>query len=141
MYMVNRAKNFKASPANRHKKYNDDKSWLKTFTQWLSKNKWTIAIVGAVAILAPLLIMALFNKPIADDFAFFSEAQSDNPIATAARFYLDENGRAGHGFFTATLYGLFGERAVVVGAIVLLIGLAFSLIWLARTILVKDIGR
>lgn len=135
--MVNRVKNFKASPANRHKKYNDDKSWLKTFTQWLSKNKWTIAIVGAVAILAPLLIMALFNKPIADDFAFFSEAQSDNPIVTAARFYLDENGRAGHGFFTATLYGLFGERAVVVGAIVLLIGLALSLIWLARTILVK----
>ena len=138
--MVNRVKNFKASPTDRRKKYNDDKSWLKTFAQWLSENKWTIAIVGAVAILAPLLIMALFNKPIADDFAFFSEAQSDNPIATATRFYLDENGRAGHGFFTATLYGLFGERAVVVGAIVLLIGLALSLIWLARTILVKILG-
>ena len=104
MCMINRAKNFKASPTNRHKKYNDDKSWLKTFTQWLSKNKLTIAIAGAVAILAPLLIMALFNKPIADDFAFFSEAQSDNPIATATRFYLDENGRAGRDLFYFVLF-------------------------------------
>ena len=137
MYTVNRVEDFKASPNNRRKKYNDDKSWLKTFTQWLSENKWTIAIVGAAVILAPLLIMALFNKPIADDFTFFSEAQSDNPIATAARFYLDENGRAGHGFFTAMLYGLFGERAVVVGVVILLMGVMISLIWLARTILVK----
>lgn len=84
-----------------------------------------------------LIVMALINKPIADDFAYFSHPLIKNPFKFTYDFYFTQTGRLAQAFFVSVLYRIFGSGAVTAGPIIELFSLFITLTWLYYLLLNK----
>lgn len=85
-----------------------------------------------------LLVAAAFlARPIADDYAYFSNAAIDNPFKFMYDFFMHQTGRLGQGFFVSTLHALFGDAAVIAGALIQLVALIGVSVWLTYLLLSK----
>lgn len=91
------------------------------------------AIVGA-SLLTMLVIVALFNRPIADDYTVFSSNFIGNFFSTIVHFFSEWTGRVGQSY-VSLVYKVFGpDRATV---IIPLLSLCF--VWLSTMYLLHII--
>lgn len=90
------------------------------------------------SILISLIILAaMMMRPVADDYAYFSDPTFGNPFKFAAHYYMDWTGRSSQAFWMSVLHNVFGNKVVIYGTILQTIILIFSAILLIFTILRK----
>lgn len=97
--------------------------------------RWRCLMVGAISgvVLTVILLMAVFTRMIADDYAFLNtHYSSPNPFKSASYFYFLENGRGGYAFALRAVNYFFHDRTTVVATLILL-----ALLFLASFILAK----
>lgn len=94
---------------------------MKMFIKKIINSSNVLIVTYTTALLSPLVIMALLMRPIADDYAYFSDPHIGNPFEFAMYSYLEQTGRALQAFWTSALYVVFNDKAVIFGAIIQLI--------------------
>ena len=99
-------------------------SWKDKLAKTLENRRYLIIITICLVILAPFLVMAIFNQPIADDYVFFSLDHPGNPFATVAESYLNWSGRLSPTFLISVFYHFWGSKTPAIMAIFLLVSLA-----------------
>ena len=99
-------------------------SWKDRLIKTLESRRYLIIITICLVILVPFLVMALFNQPIADDYAFFSQKHPGNPFVTMAGSYLHWTGRLSPNFLVSIFYYFWGSKTPATMAIFLLVSLA-----------------
>lgn len=99
-------------------------SWKDKLIKALESRRYLIIITICLVILAPFLVMAIFNQPIADDYVFFSLDRPGNPFATVAESYLNWSGRLSPTFLISIFYHFWGSKTPAIIAIFLLVSLA-----------------
>ena len=99
-------------------------SWKDKLSKTLENRRYLIIITICLVILAPFLVMAIFNQPIADDYVFFSLDRPGNPFATVAESYLNWSGRLSPTFLISIFYHFWGSKTPAIIAIFLLVSLA-----------------
>ena len=77
-----------------------------------------ILIVTFSVLLSSLLTGMLMMRPVADDFAYFSDPLISNPFGFAVHYYMDWTGRFMQAFWMSTLYRVFGDEVVTYGALI-----------------------
>jgi len=97
----------------------------------------TIYIAVSTLIIGLLTAAAILARPIADDYAYFSNPSIDNPFKFMYDFFMNQTGRLGQGFFVSTLHAIFGDGATTAGAIIQLVALVGVSIWLAYLLLAR----
>ena len=103
-------------------------SWKDKLAKTLENRRYLIIITICLVILAPFLVMAIFNQPIADDYVFFSLDHPGNPFATVAESYLNWSGRLSPTFLISVFYHFWGSKTPAIMAIFLLVSLTVVLI-------------
>lgn len=99
-------------------------SWKDRLAKTLESRRYLIIITICLVILAPFLAMAIFNQPIADDYAFFSLSHPGNPLTTMTESYLSWSGRLSPAFLISIFYHFWGSKTPAIMAIFLLVSLA-----------------
>ena len=99
-------------------------SWKDKLAKNLKNRRYLIIITIYLVILAPFLVMAIFNQPIADDYAFFSQKHPGNPFITMTDSYLHWTGRLSPNFLVSIFYHFWGSKTPAIMAIFLLVSLA-----------------
>lgn len=99
-------------------------SWKDKLAKTLENRRYLIIITICLVILAPFLVMAIFNQPIADDYVFFSLDHPGNPFATTTESYLNWSGRLSPTFLISVFYHFWGSKTPAIMAIFLLVSLA-----------------
>lgn len=99
-------------------------SWKDKLAKTLENRRYLIIITICLVILVPFLVMALFNQPIADDYAFFSMDRPGNPFTTVTESYLNWSGRLSPAFLISIFYHFWGSKTPAIMAIFLLVSLA-----------------
>lgn len=99
-------------------------SWKDKLSKTLENRRYLIIITICLVILAPFLVMAIFNQPIADDYVFFSMDRPGNPFTTVTESYLNWSGRLSPTFLISVFYHFWGSKTPAIMAIFLLVSLA-----------------
>lgn len=99
-------------------------SWKDKLAKTLENRRYLIIITICLVILAPFLVMAIFNQPIADDYVFFSLDHPGNPFTTVTESYLNWSGRLSPTFLISVFYHFWGSKTPAIMAIFLLVSLA-----------------
>lgn len=99
-------------------------SWKDKLAKTLENRRYLIIITICLVILAPFLVMAIFNQPIADDYVFFSMDRPGNPFTTVTESYLNWSGRLSPTFLISIFYHFWGSKTPAIMAIFLLVSLA-----------------
>ncbi len=99
-------------------------SWKDKLAKNLESRRYLIIITICLVILAPFLVMAIFNQPIADDYVFFSLDHPGNPFTTVTESYLNWSGRLSPTFLISIFYHFWGSKTPAIMAIFLLVSLA-----------------
>lgn len=98
-------------------------SWKDKLAKTLENRRYLIIITICLVILAPFLVMAIFNQPIADDYVFFSMDRPGNPFTTVTESYLNWSGRLSPTFLISIFYHFWGSKTPAIMAIFLLVSL------------------
>lgn len=98
--------------------------WKDRLIKTLESRRYLIIIAICLVILAPFLVMAIFNQPIADDYVFFSMDHPGNPFTTVTESYLNWSGRLSPTFLISIFYHFWGSKTPAIMAIFLLVSLA-----------------
>lgn len=107
-------------------------SWKDKLAKTLENRRYLIIITICLVILAPFLVMAIFNQPIADDYVFFSLDHPGNPFATVAESYLNWSGRLSPTFLISVFYHFWGSKTPAIMAIFLLVSLVIVSVWFIK---------
>ena len=107
-------------------------SWKDKLAKTLENRRYLIIITICLVILVPFLVMALFNQPIADDYAFFSQKHPGNPFVTMAYSYLHWTGRLSPNFLVSIFYHFWGSKTPAIMAMFLLVSLVVVSVWFIK---------
>ena len=107
-------------------------SWKDKLAKTLENRRYLIIITICLVILAPFLVMAIFNQPIADDYAFFSQKHPGNPFVTMAYSYLHWTGRLSPNFLVSIFYHFWGSKTPAIMAMFLLVSLVVVSVWFIK---------
>ena len=94
-------------------------------------------IIFSSVLLSLIYTLALIMRPLADDYAYFSDPLIGNPFKFAMHYYIDWTGRSGQAMWVSVLYRIFGNHVVNYGTIVQHTLLVLSAVFLAFCILHK----
>ena len=100
-------------------------------------NAYLLVLIYSSVLLSLIIILALMMRPVADDYAYFSDPNIHNPFTFAFHYYMDWTGRSGQAFWVAVLYKAFGNQVVIYGAILQQILLVLASIFLVYSIFYK----
>lgn len=91
----------------------------------------TISILVSGFFLSSLVIMALLNQMVADDYSYFySISNSATPFHYIFEHYMTHNGRLSQASFVAISYGIFGSHIVKLVPVFIIFAMTASLSWL-----------
>lgn len=107
-------------------------SWKDKLAKTLENRRYLIIITICLVILAPFLVMAIFNQPIADDYVFFSMDRPGNPFTTVTESYLNWSGRLSPTFLISIFYHFWGSKTPAIMAIFLLVSLVIVSVWFIK---------
>ena len=107
-------------------------SWKDRLMKAFESRRYLIIITICLVILVPFLVMALFNQPIADDYAFFSQKHPGNPFVTMAYSYLHWTGRLSPNFLVSIFYHFWGSKTPAIMAMFLLVSLVIVSVWFIK---------
>ena len=107
-------------------------SWKDRLTKAFESRRYLIIITICLVILVPFLVMAIFNQPIADDYAFFSQKHPGNPFVTMAYSYLHWTGRLSPNFLVSIFYHFWGSKTPAIMAMFLLVSLVIVSVWFIK---------
>lgn len=98
-----------------------------------------ICVFSISTLLFGVVIMLLFlMKPVADDYAYFSDSLIHNPFKFAVHYYEDWTGRFMQAFWMSSLYRVFDNSVVTIGGVIQLLLLIASSIFFSYSILYKS---
>lgn len=107
-------------------------SWKDRLMKAFESRRYLIIITICLVILVPFLVMAIFNQPIADDYAFFSQKHPGNPFVTMAYSYLHWTGRLSPNFLVSIFYHFWGSKTPTIMAMFLLVSLVIVSVWFIK---------
>lgn len=96
----------------------------------------TLLVVCSI-LLSVIIVAALMMRPVADDFAYFSDPSIHNPLSFAIHYYFGWTGRFMQALWMSSLHKAFDEHTVVYGTILQLAILAASGIFCVFALLRK----
>jgi len=103
-----------------------------------STRRILFAVVLYSSILIALIVVAaMMMRPVADDYAYFSDPTFGNPFKFAAHYYMDWTGRSSQAFWMSVLHNIFGNKVVIYGTLLQTIILILSVVLLVFTVIRK----
>lgn len=94
------------------------------------------AVIIAVLLTTPLLLMSRLANPVADDYAYFTNLEAaGSPLEHIATHYMTHNGRLAQNVVVTMSFVVFGKAAIQVIPALLLLGLAAAFGYLVYLLL------